>query len=67
MKKYEIVCITRCGFNFLHGERVDLAAAVTYHAYETYPITGGTGGRAIEVPEQQHLFIPRFPPDWNTL
>ena len=30
---HEIICITRAGYNFLHGEAIDCAAKVTYIRY----------------------------------
>lgn len=32
-EKHEIVCITRCGLNFVHEEGADFAAKVTYLSY----------------------------------
>ena len=60
---HEIICITRSGFNFLHGEGVDLAAKVTYHCYT--PTGNGSGGR--HVATLQEMFIPTCPPAWDTL
>lgn len=59
MTKHETVCITRCGFNFLHGEGVDLAARVVRHAYDKRE--NGSCHQSIEQQNSaQVLFIPRF-------
>ncbi len=51
--KHEIVCINRCGFNFLRTEGEDFAAKVTYHRY--------TPGQTYDSRKDvlQELLIPR--------
>lgn len=63
MTKHETVCITRGGFNFLHSEGIDLAAKVTHQSY--VPSVNGSGGAHVAVLNE--LFVPRFPPDWETI
>ena len=53
--KTEIVCITRCGFNFLHTEGLDFAAKVTELQYEPGKVYDPRQG------VKQELLIPRFP------
>jgi hypothetical protein len=55
--KHETVCITRSGFNFLHGEGIDLAAKVTYHRYLKNEETGATF--STEDDTICEMFIPR--------
>jgi len=52
--KYETVCITRSGFNFLHTEGSDFAAKITYLRY--------TPGQVYDPEEgvQQEMLIPRY-------
>jgi hypothetical protein len=59
MTNYETVCITRCGFNFLHSEGVDLAARVVRHRYEKRE-DGSTFQSLQDQRDAQVLFIPRF-------
>ena len=56
--KHETVCITRSGFNFLHCERIDLAAKVTYHRYLKDERTGATKQGLDDV--LCEMFIPRL-------
>lgn len=58
-QKHEIVCITRCGFNFLHGEGVDCAAKITYHRYLKNEQTGATYSNPAQDVLQERL-IPRI-------
>ena len=59
--KHETVCITRSGYNFLHTEGCDMAAKVTCLRYVPGEVYNP------EVGVQQEMFIPMFPPAWNTL
>ena len=66
MTSQETICITRSGFNFLHADRVDLAAAVYRQSYVPNG-NGSSGGRHVDMITDQVMFIPRFPPAWDTL
>lgn len=54
MTKHEIICITRCGLNFLHGEGEDFAAKVTSLQYEPGQVYDPRQG------VKQELLIPRL-------
>jgi len=52
--KYEIICISRAGFNFLHTEGADFAAKVTCLQYEPSKVYDPRAG------VKQEWLIPRI-------